>query len=327
MNHTRRVETDADADVLTREQIIERVRGLNNAEFIIPHEAYVRYNETPRDPPELSAGYGDWETVKKVDPETDISVVYMMPAYCSGSDYSGALVEMSNHRALLETFPDDWEDGREYISYHGGYSTYALAIRLDALTDGLLEMLEALENYPLIDEDLHSHMEMDAQNDAWESMYRSDFKTELGKAMFSAWESSPVSDQRDGETDADWETRTQETEEYLSDECGEMTDATVDGLFYRMAEYANEYWANEQGGDCYIDVERVVSRGLEKPRDGRGDWAHAEYERIRADIRTGMSDRKYDLGIMPYVDPNQLTLGLETETDARAETDGGGTEQ
>ena len=34
------------------------------------------------------------------------------------------------------------------------------------------------------------------------------------------------------------------------------------GLFEAAREAANEYWANEQGSDMWIDVDEVVSKGL-----------------------------------------------------------------
>jgi hypothetical protein len=64
-----------------------------------------------------------------------------MPNYCSGSDYSGNLCEVSNHKAIIESLPDHFEDGVEYLSYHGGDGTFGIAIRLDALTEDLLETL------------------------------------------------------------------------------------------------------------------------------------------------------------------------------------------
>lgn len=240
----------------------------------------------------------------------------MLVDYAGGSDYSGDLVNKSNHRALIEMVPEGYEDGAEYLDYTGGHGTYALAIRLDSVTPELLEAIESLEDYPLLDESLHSEMEIDAQNEAWEDTYRSEFKTALGKALFQEWVDSPATDQKDSETDADFEARQADVETFLSDDCGDLDNGTIDRLFYLMAELANEYWQNEQGSSCYIDVERVVSEGLRESRKSHlnesvSEWRKQSFGEVARMIQAGMSERKYDLGIMRYVDPRQLAFPFE----------------
>ena len=62
--------------------------------------------------------------------------------------------------------PSEYEDGVEYLSYTGDYGTFDIAIRLDSLTDDVLETIEALEDYGLIDESLWSELESNSQNEA-----------------------------------------------------------------------------------------------------------------------------------------------------------------
>lgn len=324
-----------DETPLTQQAITERLLALDHAQWFTPRESwesnrrrfertghyksrtspdgsylpaeYVYTEPDPSLPIEYDTSYGQWDALRK-DSEVDPSKCYIMPEYASGSDYSGCLVERSNHKALIDMMPNGYEDGREYIDYSGGHGTFALAIRFDAVTAELLEALESVEDYPLLDESLHSEMEIESQVESWETCYRSEFKTALGKALHDAFLESARSDQRDTETDNDYETRLDDAETFLADDCGDMTDETVDRLFNELCELANEYWSNEQGGDSYIDVDRVVSRGLERVQKPNSEWSAKSAAEIVALIRSGMGDRKYDLGIVPYVDPNQLTL-------------------
>jgi hypothetical protein len=282
--------------------LAERAASLSNATLIEPRVSWRGGNE-------IDSSYGRWNEVTK-DSEIDPTEVYVLPAYCSGSDYSGGLVEVANYKTLLEMMPEGYEDGAEFITYTGGDGTFALAIRVDALTEEILESLESLDDYPLLDEGLHSELEMEAQNEARESWARSDFKTELGRHMRACFESSTRADQRTDESDEAYETRLDASEEYLSEECGEISDSDLCEIFYKMADRANVNWENEQGSDMAIDVERVVSRGLETPREDADQWKRDSYREVCTLIRDSMSETKYDLGIVKWIDPNQLTLEL-----------------
>jgi hypothetical protein len=267
--------------------LLERILALSSVRFIVPH---VEYHGTG-----LSTSYGDWDELRSTS-EVIPERCYVMPELCSGSDYSGSLVERANYQALLDDMPQGYEDGVEYITYSGGHGTYALAIRFDALSDDLLETLESLDDYPLISEDVHSHLEMESQDEAWSNGLRSDFKTALGSALASVYESTHE------EPDDD-------ALEFLSDDCGEISDENIDRLFYLMADFGNVYWVNESGSDSYIDVDDVVKRGLDAKRLNT-EWRKSAYAEIKSLIQSSMSDRKYDLGIMRYIDPDQLTLPL-----------------
>jgi hypothetical protein len=287
---------------------LERVASLHNARLITPNEAWRSYSDKQPVPPELSTTYGDWSEVSANTP-IDPSKVYIIPGYCGGSDYSGNLVEVSNHKAIIDMMPNEYQDGAEYLVFSGGFGTFDIAIRIDALTPDLLDAIEGLEDYPLLDEDLHSQLEMESQNEAWENDIRSDFKTALGKALYSTWEDSPVSEQRSDESDADYETRCNAVQEYLCDECAEMSDSDLSNLFWRMAELANEYWSNEEGSGSWIDAATVVTKSLTRKQDS--DYARNAYAEVKSLIQSAMSDTKYDLGIMRYVNPNQLTLTFQ----------------
>ena len=289
-----------------------------NVRFIEPEPAWTHWDSKPQFPAELSSSYGDWKEVSEHTP-IDPSKVFVMTQYTGGSDYSGDLVEVSNYKAMLELLPSDYEDGVDYITYSGGHRTFDLAIRIDRLTADILEAFKSLEDYPLLDESLHSELEMESQNEAWESDIKADFRTALGAQMWSVYESSPKAEQRDGETDGDYQDRLDEIEEYLSDECGEISDCDLLELCWKMADLANEYWVNEQGSDSYLGVDAVIKGSLcwtatQHTAQWQIDYHRKAYAEIKALLQTAMSDRKYDLGIMRVVDPNQMHLEFRTES-------------
>lgn len=162
--------------------------------------------------------YGRWEVRKDGR--------YEVPELLSGSDYSGSLVTRSNHDVWRETFADG--EDKWWTSVIGGYCTYAIVIDMEAITDEAREFLDALDGYPLADEDHHSRMEMDAQSEAWESWGRNDFIRALEK--------------RFNVEDLD---------------IGADSQALFE-LFHDTADRIGEYWENQQGSDMYISVDRIV---------------------------------------------------------------------
>ena len=148
----------------------------------MPHSQVVRF-ETWRDntkPEDLARlYYGDLKPLNGSTPEpTD----FLMPGLLSGSDYcdSGS-VEVSNHRVFLERYgklPNVYD-------VYGGYGTFAVAIRRDSVTPEMQADLDALDDYPLLDEDDHSEVEMEAEQESWESYARADFAQELVKKTAS----------------------------------------------------------------------------------------------------------------------------------------------
>lgn len=156
----------------------------------------------------------------------------LLPAALNGSDYSGNLVERSNHKVWCETFAAG--EGVWWADVCGGHGTFAVAIEIasvpaDVLTE-VVEFLGGLHDYPIADDDAHSALETEMQDHAWSFGVRRDFIREIEQNH-----------------DVD-----------LSD----VADDKIDALFETAREAANEYWSNQQGSECYIDVARVVSRGV-----------------------------------------------------------------
>ena len=115
---------------------------------------------------------------------TEEGELYFFLPYASGSDYSGSTVEKANCREFLESYGEEsfvWEA-------HGGYDTYAVVLGLTGLLecavdtfDAILDIIEGLEDYLLIDDEALSNVEMEGADEAWESWVAGDFRRALEK--------------------------------------------------------------------------------------------------------------------------------------------------
>ena len=191
-----------------------------------------RFETWKDDKPEDLArlNYGDLKTSESY--QTEEPTDFFMPDILSGSDYcSSGSVEVSNHRVFLEKYgklPNVYD-------VYGGYGTFAVAIRLDSITEEMLEDFRALDDYPLLDEEDHSKVEREAEEESWENCYRSDFIRELSKAF-------PA----------------------LEEGIDNLSIEAVDTLFYALCDRTNTYWEHESGNSAYIDLDRVVAGATEK---------------------------------------------------------------
>jgi hypothetical protein len=195
---------------------------------------YSSYRDT--DPTDLGRlSYGDLKPLEKHQTPEDTD--FFTSDYLSGSDYcSSGSVEVSNHRVFLEKYGEL----PNVHDVYGGYGTFAVAVRLDSITPEMLEDFAALENYPVLNDEDHSEVEMEAENEAWENCYRSDFTRELSKAF-------PEHE----DTIASW------------------SNEQVDTLFYALMERTNTYWEHESGNNAYVHLERVIKGATEQ------DWCIA----------------------------------------------------
>jgi hypothetical protein len=192
---------------------------------------------------EGSVGYGDFKNTDWPDsaesylgalsdkPEDSEEIYFYVP-YASGSDYSGSTVEKSNAKVFEETYgSEEWVH-----SVYGGYSTYAVAVGLTGLLtcaddtfDAICEALEGLADYPLLDEEAHSALEMELSDEAWDSWGKDSFVKEL-EAEFAE------------DAEFNW-----------------PDDSTLRKFFEDKREEANEYWFNEgYGPDMYVRIDEVV---------------------------------------------------------------------
>ena len=106
-----------------------------------------------------------------------------LPRYMSGGDYSGSTLERANYLEFVESFPV------EYVKkMSGDYGSFGIALDVSAMladetesAESILEALEALEDYPLLNDEVLSNLEMELSEEGWKDWARDDFRRELEK--------------------------------------------------------------------------------------------------------------------------------------------------
>lgn len=103
---------------------------------------------------------------------------YRFPVTAWG-DYCGSTVERSNYRVLTEDY------GEYVIEVLGGYNSQYIAVPASLETrnpdvwNELVEMARGLDNYPLINEEDHSLLEMEIAEEAWDAYMEWETKRDL----------------------------------------------------------------------------------------------------------------------------------------------------
>jgi len=178
---------------------------------------------------------------------------YINLACLSFSDYSGSLVSVANIKAICED--SDFEDSIYEMSYgqwekldkwgdeftsqavvddfkcsdppmvvklwgsHGSNCLWLL--ECEATED----IIACLSDYPLLDDCLHSELEIDAEHSAWDSWIRADLYATL--------------------------------EDSVKELADNMTDDQLFTCYRKAMETENEYPINEQGDQVWVDVKRI----------------------------------------------------------------------
>jgi hypothetical protein len=154
--------------------MIERIKALASAEI----KAYRKWEYVDRVWGEVtcadgSAGINDFT----INTEED-RPQYLIPELLCYSDYSdSSTIHVANRRAFLQEYED------YCIELYGDFNYHGIALSIDWLcaeenketASEMLETLEALENYPVIDEEVLSEVEMELSNEAWESWVEHDY--------------------------------------------------------------------------------------------------------------------------------------------------------
>lgn len=187
-----------------------------------------------------SCSFSDMHPVRSSDSEASRSYhpeylvenepLYFLPNYCSGSDYSGSSVEASNHRLLVEEYGDMINE------MWGDFGSYGVAIPVSVLFDysnersgELRELFKRLADYPVIDEEDMSRLEMEWSDEGWESWAKRDFERALAVHL--------------GVDDIEWDDNVDESD--------------IRQCFESWRESCNVYWESENSG-MHVDIERVV---------------------------------------------------------------------
>lgn len=151
--------------------------------------------------------------------------------YCSNhfgySDYSGSTYNKSNHELFIKEFGDI--DGVKDV--YGGYSSSDIYIRLDVLNSNkdIQECLNALEDYPVMDEVHLCEVEEEAKQESWERYTRKDFLRALNKEFNYNLE--------------------------------KLSEEFIDRLFRNLEEHTDVYWIFEYTS-AYFPLDEMISKRL-----------------------------------------------------------------
>jgi len=237
-----------------------------------------------RDLSENGAEYGRWDSAedKLSEPRGYHCSPEVVPLLVSDlftfSDYSGGSVERANVRAWRERFSDSasrlwWCEmwgghGTEALGFHPGLWR-AARLGSDAAR-AMVEALESLDDYPLLDDEALSEIEMEAQSEAWESWAGGDYRRALASEL-DATLSALLGD---------------EAAELLGSEVdlSEAPDTALFSLFLACSDSAGIYWEIETGGGASLDVERLAQETVRlAPLHVGALWASCE--RLSEDTR------------------------------------------
>jgi hypothetical protein len=169
-----------------------------------------------------------------------IATLVFCPDYFSSGDYGGSLVELSN----LQTFLEDFKDKKGVWELYGSHGSSGLAIDIRALLDSeLLEDLSALQSYPVRCDDHLSALELDKEQECWDSYLKSDFLRALERHLEQLSESAGFSDSQ---------------LELLTLALEQLPEYELWPLCSELSESANVYWETE-AINRYLDVERCAA--------------------------------------------------------------------
>lgn len=111
--------------------------------------------------------WGRWHELKRNEsneaPDTGSLFILLAPWAC-GSDYGGNRVTLANYKELIK-FQADSDSPNDILDMFGGHGTYGIAVRLTC-SDELWKIVVGLADYPLIDEETMSDIEMEWQSEA-----------------------------------------------------------------------------------------------------------------------------------------------------------------
>lgn len=176
--------------------------------------------------------YRDFEAYKGEVTEALKKSLFIRPDFFSGSDYSGSTYTVSNFRTFLK----EHKDIEGVYELFGDFGSYAIVIRADVAEENeeIRDTLNALENYPVIDDGDSSAVELEWQQEAMKDIIH------------------------DIERDLDKRTDLDEYIPNLTDILEKITtDNTLEQLAYEAIDTLNVEWSYEYRS-AYLDADKLI---------------------------------------------------------------------
>ena len=156
--------------------------------------------------------------------------------------WPGGYEAPSYYRSNARVFREEFAQALELAD--GDADGTALDLRY--VTPEMIETIEALESYPVLDEDDHSQLELDCQQEAWECWAASDWRDAIRDKL------------------AEFAPESADFPEYWADDQldaipADKLEPQLLELFRACAEMANEYWQEESGAGWWIDLKKVAA--------------------------------------------------------------------
>jgi hypothetical protein len=188
----------------------------------------------------------------------------------------------------------------------GGHGSYGIAVGLDVDDPEIIGMIEALEQYPVLDESAMSELETERQDEAWDNWV----KFEFTRAVESKFQDMVDEDGEPFEYDGD----------------------NVVAVFGRAMERANVYWHEDSDGSQVVDMDRIVAAvtaddvgarepesdadpdataAAERERDFQFDTEAAGQRRLKFDGLSGR--RSWREGTVVHFNPSPVSLQLYSQ--------------
>jgi hypothetical protein len=148
--------------------------------------------------------------------------------------YSAPSIYRSNARVFREEFR------RELELADGDADGISLDVRY--VSEEMLETLDSLEGYPLISEDDHSQLELELQDEAWESWAAADWRALVLQLLA---DHAPDS--------------IEDPEDWAETALEPVTSETLHELFWACCDQSSTYWQEGSGCEQWIDLKRASS--------------------------------------------------------------------
>jgi hypothetical protein len=193
--------------------------------------------------------------------------------------YDAPSAYRSNNRVFKEDFSAELElaDG----------DADGLALDIRHVTAEMLESIEVLEHYPVLDDGDWSELELADQQEAWDCWAKSEWRDAIRDALAAYCPAAELERNQYGP-----HTATYWADDQLDAIPDDQLERAMLELFEACRESANEYWEEESGGGWYVRIDRIAEQ-LERSDlvdltglpllDPSQEWRRESYPWIGAD--------------------------------------------